>query len=104
MHSMVSAFDATQVFCCCYVASIKKQRRVLCPFFRMVATALVSSLAVAASAFALQLFSLIGPGSPPSAVCEVFVPETPPQELVCVCSQEVYCQYPLLGPDLGRES
>ena len=88
--------------CCC----LAKRNKGIGLFFRpMVAVASTTSFLISAAAVVWQLLSAGHQAGAPvchSPVCEVTFPEPIPQEHVCVCSQEVHCQYPSPGPLQGR--
>ena len=66
----------------------------------MVAVASTTSFLVSAAAVVWQLLSSAPQGR---VSCDVNFPEPAQQELVCVCAQEVRCQYPSPGPVVGHE-
>ena len=99
MFAMNSAFTfATYASVHLLLFGKKKIRESL--FFRpMVAVASTASFLVSVAAVVWQLLSA-SPGGPAS--CKVSFPDPLPLEHVCVCAQEVHCQYPSPGPWTGR--
>ena len=100
MFAMISAFTfATYASVHLLLFGQKKIRESL--FFRpMVAVASTTSFLVSVAAVVWQLLSA-SPGPGPSS-CKVTFPDPLPLEHVCVCAQEVHCQYPSPGPWTGR--